>query len=688
MTKSRRTLGLCLALAALATPLFSQATGDLYSEGVDLLARGRKTEALAKFQAILAADLSNEAAYELWKEADHQVFLDLIVEGGEYRLVAERLLARAKLGRSEHRNDTDAVRALVLGMLDEADALARRKIVTQLSSEHGPYSAPALVPFLGNEGDGNRRVLAMATLIELGGDVVWPLVAALGSDHAYQRRNVAICLGRIGDPRAAGALEAVAAMDSDNAVVKAAKSAAAACGSTGNGVSLLLADGEGYYTRNSSHIRPFDDQNVTWSWNGSLTPTMVPVSLFNDQMALGAYFRALDLDGSNGNAQAGIARACASIVAKAGRSDDLADAGIGAQLALSAAGISAIDTALMWTVKTDDASAGSVLCQTLGNMAGAPTSALTSAVAAGDPTLRGEGALALASIATRSGTAAGGATVAALGEAAGREVMHIAAVIDGNMDRAGKALAGLSSQGVMVSHRGSGVEGVVLLRRMPTVDLILIGDRVSGLTTDQVLADIANHESLAGTPVFLLSSDEDFSDAYSDRVAGVISDASDLSGLEETLSSGFEGTRARADNLGQRAASAIGALALAGHTDCSATADALASTLAHRAEAVTRPAMGALAHCGSWDHIEALMAVLSDSDRSDGERSDAALAIGPILARSGAAEGVVGPLAAIAADGDEATEVRMAAAQALGMAKTGGSGRTQALGALRGSVSQ
>ena len=124
MTKSHRTLGLCLALAALATPLFSQATGDLYSEGVDLLARGRKTEALAKFQAILAADLSNEAAYELWKEADHQVFLDLIVEGGEYRLVAERLLARAKLGRSEHRNDTDAVRALVLGMLDEADALA------------------------------------------------------------------------------------------------------------------------------------------------------------------------------------------------------------------------------------------------------------------------------------------------------------------------------------------------------------------------------------------------------------------------------------------------------------------------------------------------------------------------------------------------------------------------------------
>ncbi|MAE45646.1 MAG: hypothetical protein CMJ86_02025 [Planctomycetes bacterium] len=686
MTKSRRTLGLCLALAALASPSFSQDLGGLYSEGVDLLSRGRKTEALAKFQAILAADPTNEAAYELWKEADHQVFLDLIVEGGEYQLVAERLLARAKLGRSEHRNDAGAVRALVSEMLGESDALVRRRTVTQLSSEHGPYAAPALVPYLGNEGDGDRRVLAMATLIELGGDVVWPLIAALGSDHAYQRRNVAICLGRIGDPRAAGALEAIAALDGDSAVVKAAKSAAAACGSTGNGLSLLLADGHNYYGRNASHIRPFDDQNVTWSWDGALTSSDIAVSLFNDQMALSAFYRALDLDAANGDAQAGIARACGSIVAKAGRSDDLADAGVGAQLTLSAAGVGAIDMALLWAVKSDDASAGAALCQTLGGMASAPTSALMAAVASGDPTLRGEGALALASIATRSGTAAGGATVAALGDAAGREVLRVAAVIDGDAERAGKALAGLASSGVIVDHRGSGIEGIVLVRRMPVVDLVLVGDRVNGLTTDQVLADIANN--VPNAPVFLLSGDEDFADAYSDRVAGVISDSSDLSGLEETLNADFEGARARADDLGRRAAMALGALALAGHTDCSATADALASTLAHRSEAVTAPAMAALAQCGSWDHIHALFSVLGDSDRSDNERSNAAMAMGPILARSGAAEGVAGPLAAIAANGDESTQVRMAAAQALGMAQTGAAGRTQALGALRGSGSQ
>jgi hypothetical protein len=278
--------------------------------------------------------------------------------------------------------------------------------------------------------------------------------------------------------------------------------------------------------------------------------------------------------------------------------------------------------------------------------------------------------------------------VAALGEAAGLAVLRVAAVIDGNAERAGQALAGLSAQGVMVDHRGSGIEGIVLVRRMPVVDLILVGDRVTGLTTDQVLADIANNDRLSGTPVFLLSGNEEFADAYSDRVAGVIADASDLSGLEEALNADLEGARARADHMGQRAAEALGALALAGHTNCSGTADALASTLAHRSEAVTRPAMGALALCGSWDHIEALMAVLSNSDRSDGERSDAALAIGPILARSGSSEGVTGPLAAIAASSDESVEVRKAAARALGMARTAVGGRTQALRTLRGAVSQ
>lgn len=684
MTQSRRTMGLCLALAALAAPSFAQDLGELYNEGVDLLSRGRKDEALAKFQAILAADPSDEAAYELWKEADHQVFLDLIVEGGEWRLVAERMLSRARLGRTAHRDDADAVRGLVDELIGEADALRRRQIVTQLAAEHGPYSATALVPYLGDEGNEDRRVVAMAALIELGGDVIWPLVAALGSDSAYLRRNAAICMGRIGDARTAGALEATAALDGDAMVIKAAKDAAAACGSGGNAVSALLSMGEAFHQRSTQAIRPFEDQNAVWSWDGGVVSTSVPTAIYSDHMALWAYTTALGVAADDLNAQAGVTRSCASIVAKAGMTGDdaIAETAGTASLVLASAGADATDLALSMAVATDDAATGGELCKALGICATAPTAGLGAALASGDATLRGEAALALAAIAGATGSDAGSATVAALAEAAGRDVLRVAAIVDGNAERAGTVLSGLTAQGVMVDHRSSGIEGIVLVRRMPVVDMILVGDRVNGLTTDQVLADIARQDHLADVPVFLVSGDEDFADAMSDRVAGVISDAGDLSALEEAMNAALDGDRAQADALGARAAAALMALAGAGNTDCSAAAGSLASTLAFRADAVTVPAMGALMRCGSWENGEALMAVLADSGRSDDARVAAAHAIGGIAARSGAVDAAMGALASAAGDAGNSAAVRGAAARAIGMCGADRAARTGVMGAL------
>ncbi len=684
MTQSRRTMGLCLALAALAAPTFAQDLGELYREGVDLLSRGRKEEALAKFQAILAADPSDEAAYELWKEADHQVFLDLIVEGGEWRLVAERMLSRARLGRTAHRDDADAVRELTDELIGSSDALRRRQIVTQLAAEHGPYSATALVPYLGDEGNEDRRVVAMAALIELGGDVIWPLVAALGSDSAYLRRNAAICLGRIGDARTAGALEACAALDADAMVIKAAKDAAAACGSNGNAVASLLAIGDGFHQRSTQAIRPFEDQDAIWSWDGGVASTSVPTAIYNDHMALWAYTTALGVAAADLNAQAGVTRSCASIVAKAGMMDDdaVSETAATASLVLASAGTDATDLALAMAVATDDAMAGAELCKALAICASAPTAGLGQALSSADSTLRGEAALALAAIAGSTGSDAGGATVAGLAEAAGRDVLRVAAIVDGNAERSGAVLSGLSAQGVMVDHRSSGVEGIVLVRRMPVVDMILVGDRVGGLTTDQVLADIARQDHLAEVPVFLMSSDEEFADAMSDRVAGVISDAADLSALEEAMSADLDGDRAQADALGARAAAALAALAGAGNTDCSGAAGALASTLAFRADAVTVPAMAALQRCGSWENGEALMSVLADSSRSDEARVAAAHAIGGIAARSGAVDAAMGALAAAAGDGGNSAEVRGAAARAIGMCGADRAARTGVMGAL------
>jgi hypothetical protein len=362
--------------------------------------------------------------------------------------------------------------------------------------------------------------------------------------------------------------------------------------------------------------------------------------------------------------------------------DAVSETAATASLVLASAGTDATDLALAMAVATDDAMAGAELCKALAICASAPTAGLGQALSSADSTLRGEAALALAAIAGSTGSDAGGATVAGLAEAAGRDVLRVAAIVDGNAERAGAVLSGLSAQGVMVDHRSSGVEGIVLVRRMPVVDMILVGDRVGGLTTDQVLADIARQDHLAEVPVFLMSSDEEFADAMSDRVAGVISDAADLSALEEAMSADLDGDRAQADALGARAAAALAALAGAGNTDCSGAAGALASTLAFRADAVTVPAMAALQRCGSWENGEALMSVLADSSRSDDARVAAAHAIGGIAARSGAVDAAMGALAAAAGDGGNSAEVRGAAARAIGMCGADRAARTGVMGAL------
>ena len=67
-----------------------------------------------------------------------------------------------------------------------------------------------------------------------------------------------------------------------------------------------------------------------------------------------------------------------------------------------------------------------------------------------------------------------------------------------------------------------------------------------------------------------------------------------LSALDAVFNASLTGDRAVADDLGARSASAIGTLGAAGNSDVSGAADALASTLAHRTDHVTLPAMGAL----------------------------------------------------------------------------------------------
>ncbi|HPF14060.1 MAG TPA: HEAT repeat domain-containing protein, partial [Planctomycetota bacterium] len=696
----RRKLGLLLALSAFLAPISSamplapqELTSD-FNEGIQLLNQGRKAEALVVFQRILATDPTNEAAYALWSDTDDQVWLDLLVQGGEFELVANRIMDRARLQRAEQRNDADAIRQLVEDLKSADNSLDRRRIIDAMSANHGEFVVPYLLPALGDDQNDDWRVLAMLTLSKMGPDVVLPLLEALNSENAFLRRNVAFTLGNIGDPRAAGPLAAVAALDADETVASAARSSAAKCGLKGtDGLGALLRDGDDYHYRRGSVLAPYMYSTVIWNYeDGELVAHPTPSSIYPNELSKKAYYRALSIAPDSLEAQAGVARACLDIQARVAAMDEagedvssLEEKSAEGSLAVAVAGPDALDLALQWAVLNDDATTGTLLCDSLATTAKGPTAGLMSALDASDGGVRGEAAVALGRIAIQTKQPADARVIDALGQNTGREVVRVAAIIDSDAARAAKITAALASRGVMVNHRGSGAKGLAMLHRIPNVDVIIVGDTIGGMTADAVLTNIADKATLAGKPVFFVSQNEEVGSAYSDRVTGVLSDLDDMSALDSVFEERLTGDRAQADRLAAHSAQALAELAAAGH-NIQGTLGALASTLAHRPDAVCVPAMHALALAGTSAEVSGLLAVLVDGARSDDARMAAGDAIAGVLGRHNVDGDAIDGLRSVFAS-DAALGVRQAAGRALGRFPLTSQERAELMRRVRNTVS-
>ncbi|MDP6955566.1 MAG: HEAT repeat domain-containing protein, partial [Planctomycetota bacterium] len=672
MTGLRRPLSLIVAslLASASLTVASPATSpvagpvtgtddvqDTFGQGVDLLRRGRNGEALRAFQRVLAMDPGHAEAYELWKSTDNEIWVQLMVEGGEFELVAKAIMGLADMGRSERRNDRDAIKAQ-LRVLHSDDVIERRGAIRTLAGQHGEYAVPLMVFALADQDDDDWRVIVMHALTQMGTDVVVPLVAALDTSDSFQRRNIALTLGYIGDSRAAAVLAALGADEgAGEGVRRAASEAAAKCGSSGDAAGQFLSDGDDYHHGRATVLRPSDYSDVLWSWaDGGLTSQAVERSLYNDELARRAYHAALALDPSSMEARAGIARSYANELAKAdaGMADSAGVDEMAVSLALC--GVEAADLALQWSVASGDSSVAIALCRALGNSAGGATAGLNAALNSDDGALRGEGAVALGQIALRSCSNASGATVAGLGEVAGREVMRIVAVIDGDLQRAQGVVSALGEAGVLAHHWSTGASGLGMMRRVAGLDAILVGDTLPDLTTDQVVDAISGTDTLANASLFILTADvEGFASMYDGRSGAVA--PGDLSSVMDALNADLSGDRARADALAERAAVVLRDLARNG--DISAASAALAGCLTGRPDAITVPALGALGAAGG--NAAELAAVAADAGRSDAVRVAAADACGAALARGGEAGNAAAALSGVASS-EAALAVRVAAA--------------------------
>lgn len=678
MTKRPRTLGLLAFLSALFLCTSAAAAveaQDDFNRGVEFLRRNRKQEALVEFQKVLASDLSHEEAYQLWKDTDKEIWLELLVEGGEFELVAKHLMGLSRQGSLERRPDADAIKGHIRTILGD-DVIERRRAVRTLAAEHGEYAVPYLLTHLANQDDDDPRIKSMHSLTEMDTDVVLPLIEALQSEDDFLRRNVALTLGRIGDPRAAGPLTWLASADSDPGVQAAAREGAERCGSSGDAVAHFLRDGDDYHHRRPNVLRPSEYSDVVWNWtDGALADTSVQRMLYNDELAKKAYYRALAVNPSSLDARAGIARAYVDAQAKleaaaAGGLDvqDLSDRLATATVAINAAGVDALDLGLRWAVSDGDSSTGVVLCRALARLAQAPTPGLVASLRGEDGAMRAEAATAMGQIAYHARGPASSEAVAEMGRSAAREVLQIAAIIDADMDRAQAMGTTLASANILVNIWDTGATGLAMLHRVPGIDLILVADSLPDMTTAQVLDEVRRSDRYSETPILLLTADADSAaDIYGDKIAGTAGSPADLGQVNVLLEGGLDSDRAQANALAEKAARALWRLADAGHTDLGQAVDALAGALATRPDPVVVPAMRALSSAGNASHVAALIAVLVDEARSEPARIAAARGVSGIVARD---PGAVNSEQASAVHGvltsDAPLGVREAASRAIG----------------------
>lgn len=696
MTGLRPSLGLAALLAALAvpapalhgTPSFlglsavplgatvAQDLAQLFNEGMALLKEGQNEAALAKFQEILARDPSNEEAYELWKSSDERAWLELLTKEGQFELVAMHLMGQVRAERVERRNDGDAIRELVTS-LGGADALERARIVQQLSSQHGEYAVPYLLPALADRGNDDRRVVTVQALARFGPDVVPPLAEAMSSPDAFLRRNVAATLGYIGDQRAAGVLMQALQNDGDEAVRAAADKALAQMGAarTASAAQTLVAEGQDYLARRDNVLSPVLWSNVVWHMDGGrLTAREVPRLVFAEEMAKQSFYRALAADAGHAPALAGIARA--SLAAEARVADaqaagadlgDLADEVASGSLAALAAGHGALDAALADCLAQGDSAGARAVIQLLGRSGVNLTPALRGAVQSDDAAVAEEAALAVTHVSLARGEQVGEGVVLRLARAAGREVLQGALVIDADAQRSETLAAALRGRGMLVHQATSGAGGVAALLRAPTLDVVVIAEQLPDLTAAQVLREVERNPAQSSAARLILAVDaEAAADMWGDRVAGVIGAGLELDVLDEAMAEGLGRDRELADDLAARAATALVALARSGQ-NVSVARENLLRALSNRSDAIVLPSLAVLGSVSTPDDVGALVGVLLDGERAEDLRAAAADSLAGLFARHRAAPGAdtLASLSDLLRSG-ESLALRRAVANALG----------------------
>lgn len=655
----------------------------MFDEGVNLYKRGRPDEALQAFQAVLAENPSHELAFNFWNKAGNQIFLQMLLERGEYESVAKRFIELARVGRREKEENSDRIQELVSQVVS-GDQRIRTEALLALMADHGEYTVEYIYSELASD-DIEARVNVMTSLARMGQEITLPLVEVLNAEETDIRRNAAAVLGNIGDVRALPALVKLAKMDENDQVRDVAANSVERIGGTDIGgypaaAEVYLDHAEKYLNRDDAVVKPYLASRVIWKWkDGALTKTPVYAGLYSLKLAEEACYQALACEPGSFKAMTLLAAAyaaqkaevdaarSAAAEAEEDLSDELNDAVLNlasAQRIVALAGPDALNDALNFALNGGHMLTAVEIIRVM-TLAGIQGGALERALGDDSKMVRYAAAMALAEAGVHTDEVVA-ALISALKESAIRRVL----VIDNQSDSRNALINDLNGSGYFAVGAENGATGFERAKSYPLKDLVILRVGLTDITTDKVVFELGKGHTTE-IPIMLLVEEEDqeqVREIWEGKVGGFISSPVNkevyLPELEAVMGEALNPEREQALAISMKAGGTLALFDVA----------LLEPFLAEMVKALDKPdevkisILDVLTRVGYPEGLENVKEIFADESASVEVRVAAANALGSMFAmQAGVPDAEVLELLAEALGSDD-TNLSLAAGAALGKA--------------------
>jgi CheY-like chemotaxis protein len=650
--------------ATLAAQGVDQETETLFMEAIDLYKRGRDAEALEKLKQVLARDPSNEEAFRLREKVSMAMWIDLMTRKGELQAVINEFLRKASVGEREKRKDPEEV-AKLLEQLRTGDYAAQREAILKIEREHGDLAVPAIVAALAETSNEDYRNELLRLLAQLGPEATLPLVQCLKSPDLALKTQVVIGLGLIKDDRSAAALKALVESATEETLITAAERARRGVGLSESMMNLsakeLYVDmAAKYYRRSPAVMKEFSAHRVVWHWaGGKLAYYEVPLYLYHLYIAEEACYDALAVDPAYRPAQIWLARVHLAQkqelqAAVSGGSDEaktLAEKMAKAEFLAASAGVDNLEEAVRVCIQDQDLAVAEAGIFTLGELLTGPTfqgGVLAEALTSQHKLVRYAAAIVVGNLVPAASFANSDAVTPELSHCVAESTMRSILVIDDNQETRNQLLAELREFGYFATGAHSGATGILLGKRPPTPDLIILkttlGESDTSIATQGVLDEFKNDVRTKDIPVIGLApearADAD-KDLFGDKLAGIVKIPLVKDAYAGTVKDAFRERgedQAKALHYAELAAKALAKLAMADKLNPRKALGDLIGAIGDKPDNVKLPAIEALGGIGDASALAALKDAFTNEAQSPEVRAAAAVAIGQICRNAGSIE--------------------------------------------------